>query len=407
MERLTSGALRELLEQAGPALTSGSANVISVAAIRDGSGDRWARKREQVAEFVARAFQRANSGGGLVTPLSEIEYLVLHADTTRWAALNLSAGILRETLSYFLGQAEPQHVRLMEVTGFSNGELAVRSVDPTCLASEDPDVVGRASSSTEPSPPWSPQLLGAQAAGSLHLNALGLEVEVSHALQPTWNIRNRAVTSFLVETLTSPRLDLSPMAAAEVARSSLTIAAEQLVACCAAGAPVALHVPIPIGALTVQTGRHGLISTLKGLPREARRLLVLELTDVADGVPQGRLSEAIAMLTPHARAILARAPNEWANLVQWRRCGLNGITLDCSAIEASDRQAQSRLSSFARNVLSFAPACVGYSLRETSLLVSAWAAGFTHVGGDAVSRRVSELAGVRLPPAELYGLAAA
>jgi hypothetical protein len=406
VERLTSGGLRDLLEQAGAALTNGSANVISVSAIRDGSGQRWARKREQVAEFVERAFLRASPGGGFVVGVNDIEYLVVHADTTRWTALNRSAGILRDTLSFFLGQVERQDVRLMEVTGFSNGELAVQSVDPACLAPGADAASPRTGGSLMPP---SDRISGGRRARRSRLVAGELEIETSHELQPTWNVRNKTVTSFLVatRTLAAATSQLPPHAAAEVARSSLAFAAEQVHACCVAGAPVALHAPVPIGALAVQAGRSALLSMLKGLPGDVRRWLVLELTDVPEGVPQGRLSEAVAMLAPHARAILARAPSESAALLQWRRCGLNGITLDCGHIEASDRMALTRLSSFARNALALAPACVGYSLGSMSLLVSAWGAGFTHVSGEAVSKEVSELAAVRLPPRELYARAAA
>ena len=405
MERLTSGSLRDLLEQAGPALTNGCAQVISVAAIRDSSGARWARRREQVAEFVERAFLRASSGGGLVVALNEIEYLVVHAESTRWAALNNSAGILRETLSFFLGEVERPAVRVMEVTGFADGELAVQEVSPACLApTADPP---RPRSATVP-PPWSP-MGGTAGPKRARLVSGALEIEASHQLQPAWNVRSKAVTSFLVETATSPQPTavLPPAMAAEVACSSLAFAAEQVRACCVAGAPVALHVPVALGALSIQAGRHRLLSQLKELPDEVRRLIVLELTEVPDGVPQGRLSEAVGMLSPHARAILARAPSEQASLLQWRRCGLNGITLDCGHIEPSDRQALTRLSHFARNAVALAPACVGYSLSTMSLLVSAWGAGFTHVSGDAVSKEVSELAAVRLAPRELYARARA
>ncbi|MDB5447775.1 MAG: hypothetical protein JWQ97_3092 [Phenylobacterium sp.] len=404
MERLTSGGLGDLLERVGPALTSGSANVISVAAIRAFTGGKWSRKRELVEEFVERAFARTSPDGGLVVALNDIEYLTIHADASRWTALNLSGAILRETLTFFLGKAERQDIRLLQVTGFSNGELAVEPVNPACLEGpgEAATSFGLSSRTDESLPPVT--RLSGRKTQSIRLVAGGVGVDATHLTLPTWNVRDKVVTSFLVETMTSPEptAELPPLLAAEVARSSLEFAAQQVRACVEAGAPVAMHVPVPLSALSMAAGRYPLLHLMRDLSPSVRRLLVVELTDVPDGVPQSRLSEAVSMLAPHARAVLARAPSEMANILQWRRCGLHGVTLDCRRIHTADRGTLARLSTFARNALALAPACVGYSLNTMSLMVSAWGAGFTHLSGPAISREVRSLAAVRLSPRDLY-----
>jgi hypothetical protein len=403
MERLTSAGLRELLERIGPALTNGSANVISVVAIRDYSGSKWARKRELVEEFIERAFARVCPEGGLLVALNDIEYLAMHGEVARWPALNRSAAILRETLTFFVGKAEHQDIRLMAVTGFNDGELAIQTVNPATLPAADEPPLGYLSRGGDDSVPPMTELCGRERE-RVRLVADAQEVEARHAAVPTWNVRDKVVTSFLVETTTEPRptAELTPLLAAEVARSSLAFAVQQIREGQAAGTPVALHVPVPLAALSMAAGRYALLHRLRDLPADVRRLLLMELTDVPDGAPQARFSEAVTMFKPYARAVLARAPSETSNILQWGRCGLHGITLDCAGFDNADPGALARLGTFARNALALAPACVGYSLSTMTLLVSAWGAGFTHLGGAAVSSEVRELAPVRLPPENFY-----
>jgi hypothetical protein len=404
MERLTSGGLGDVLERVGPAIAAGAVNVISVAAIRDRSGPRWARRREQVEDFVERAFARMSSAGGLIVALNDIEYLAIHADSSRWAALNLSANILKETLAFFVGAVAREDVRLMQVTGFNQGELTVESVDVGgFMPSEAPAWgVGGRGTACDSVPP-SHYVVG-HGARAITLVAGDLRVDATHLARPTWNVRDRVVASFVVETKIDPEhtAALPPLLAAEVARSNLAFAVEQIRAGRDGGTPVAMHVPVPIGALTITSARYPLLHFMRDLDAATRRLLVVELTDLEAGVPHSRLSESVSMLAPYARAVLARAPSETASLLEWRRSGLHGVTLDCSHLQSSDRAALFRLSTFARNALAIAPACVGYSLTAMSLLVAAWGAGFTHLSGAAVSGEIRRLAAVRLTPRELY-----
>src|SRR5439155_833422 len=87
----------------------------------------------------------------------------------------------------------------------------------------------------------------------------------------------------------------TPLLAAEVARSSLAFI-QQIRKGQAAGTPVALHVPVPMAALSMAAGRYALLHRLRDLPTDVRRLLLVELADVPDGTPQARLGEAAGRL---------------------------------------------------------------------------------------------------------------
>jgi hypothetical protein len=138
MDRITSSGLRDVLEKVGPAIASGCVNVISVEAIREGSGDRWPRRREQVATFIERAFARVSQPGDIMVPLNDAEFVTVQPSVARSAALGLSASVLTETLAFFLGAAAREDLRLFQVTSFVDGQMAVQSVDAgQAVAGED------------------------------------------------------------------------------------------------------------------------------------------------------------------------------------------------------------------------------------------------------------------------------
>jgi hypothetical protein len=194
--------------------------------------------------------------------------------------------------------------------------------------------------------------------------------------------------------------ELSADAAGAVAVSGINYAAELIGE---TSVQVALHAPVPAKAIAYSTSRYRILHTLQDLSPQIRRFLILEITDLSDGLPQGPLAEMVGMLAPHCRAVLARAPSENTDVRAWRGSGLSGVTVDCRHLDAADRGAQGRLATFARRAAEASLACVGYGLPVSSLMLAAWAAGFTHLGGPTLSEEVAvPKSVVRLQPADLF-----
>jgi hypothetical protein len=238
-----------------------------------------------------------------------------------------------------------------------------------------------------------------------------IHVDLAITPEPTWNVGARVVASFLLRPAIwlaegdgplRPALgsELSPILAGEVAVSGINYAAELIRE---HGVQVALHAPVAANALAYSTSRYRLLHALRDLDPQVRRFLILEIVELSEGLPQSPLTEMVGMLAPHCRAVLARAPSENADVRAWRRCGLHGVTLDCQHLKATDRGAQSRLETFARKAAEATAACVGYGLPSRSLMLAAWAAGFTHLGGQTLSDEITvPKAVVRLQPADLF-----
>ena len=414
MQRLISGSLREMLDQVGPAIATGAVNIISVEAIRERSEDRWPRKREQVVAFVERAFSRQSQPGDLIVPLNDWEFLTIQAGASRAAALGLSANLLRETLEFFLGAVEHQDLRLFQVNAYVNGELGVRAVAPGQLTGPDQleirDPAEEAATTSSPAPPCDALVLSRSRTLRIVTEG-GLAVEVAIAAEPVWNIPARAVASYLLRPTVSLEsadpggvaalpAELSSNLACDIALQMIGASVDLLTTL---EVRVALHVTLPLRALTYSPSRFRVLHALRDLPPEVRKLLILEIVELADGLPQSRLAEIVTSIAPHARAVLARAPTAAADLTAWRSCGLNGATLDCSELDPADRQAQAKLTTFVRNASKVSRACVAYGLASRALLLAAWSAGFTHLNGPGLTADVlRSKSAVRLQPIDLF-----
>ena len=418
MERLTSADLREMLEKIEPSIAAGCVTVVSVEAIRDRSGQRWDRKREQVGAFVERTFARLSQPGDRMVGLNDAEFLMVQPSVSRFTGLGVSAKTLEETLAFFLGSAARDDLRLFQVTSFTQGALGIEAVDTTLAMQAGRDfnqvqieALPPERRSVAGGGPLSEDLDWVVACRWRLTSPPNLTLELSITPEPTWNVRARVVASYQLRPsmwLTvgeePPRLvecrDLPAHLAAEVALNAVAYAVSLLGE---QGVQVALHAITPLNSITYSTSRYRLLHALRELAEPVQRLLILEITEVADGFPQSRLSEIVSMVSPYCRAVLIRAPSETTDVRAWRGCGLNGITVDCGSLDPTDRKAQHRLAVFAKRAGEVSLACVAYGLPTSSLMLAAWASGFTHLGGVALTDEVAVPRRVkRLEPAELF-----
>jgi hypothetical protein len=426
MDRLASRSLTDVLERVQPAIAAGSVNILSVEAIRDRSGDKWPRKREQVEAFVERTFNRISQPGDLMVCLNDAEFVTVQPSVSRTTALSVSATILKETLAFFLGAAAREDLRLFQVTSFVGGALGVQPLDSGAAFDGDfeipaPDPASDGDASSRPdAKSFAPTCedIFWEVTRRVRLNSPpDIALNLAITTEPTWNVGARVVASFLLRPSTSvaegptaPRMvragELSPNMAGEAACSLIEYAVELIGH---RGVRVALHVPLSLNAITYSSSRYRLLHTLRDVSPAVRKFLILELTDLEEGLPQSRVTELVSVLAPHCRAVLARAPGETMDVRAWRGCGLSGVTLDCGHLDRGDRAAQSRLASFAGHAAGATMACVAYGLPSRSLMLAAWAAGFTHVGGPVLSASVGGAPEnvLRLDAAGLFSVEAA
>ena len=119
--------------------------------------------------------------------------------------------------------------------------------------------------------------------------------------------------------------DLTPGASAALTIQRL-IFIDELLGDDPSGPAFAVHCPISLIALSYSGARTAVLGELRRLVHGGRReRLILELIHLPEGLPESRLSEAIAQIRPYARAVVARAPSLATDVSLWARCGARAV----------------------------------------------------------------------------------
>lgn len=415
MQRLNSADLVGLLSEMGLGTKGGDGQttLISLEAIPARIGARWNRKQEQVEAFVERVFDRISKPGDLIVTISDTDFVIVQPGVSRLAALNTSALILKEALTFFLGRISGSDLRVAVVTGIADGKISTEEVDATHLGSE------ATSSPPDESPrlfptSFQPEILAVPRIPAQTLVSSTGRLEAMFLAEAIWHISPQVVTSFAIEPLAFTPNEygaltpccstcLPPSLGAELTLGVIEFAKALFARGLAAGERFALHIPLPLNVLTVSQSRYPILKALREIDPAARALLILELTDLPSGLPQSRMVETVSMVKGLGRAVLARVATLDIDLGPWRRCGLNGVALDGYELQRSDTTVAKRLADFVQQAHLVAEAVVCHRLSSRSLILAAWAAGFTHVSGSALTEEVGGVRGaLRVHASDLY-----
>jgi hypothetical protein len=166
----------------------------------------------------------------------------------------------------------------------------------------------------------------------------------------------------------------------------------------------ALHVPIHHASLAMATARQTVLAMLERLQPLASSSVVVVLAGLESGAPHSRIVALTSALAGRCRAVVALAPDLDCRIERWRDARLSGVAIDLGVLaDSSERLSIRRMSEFASRLKGVAPALMAYSAPNTAVLLAAWSAGFTHIGGELIDR-FSEgmLQPLRLNPIDLY-----
>lgn len=388
----------EMLRNAGAAQAAerGQVHVISVAAIRDAIGARWTRHQDLVEDFVIRAFKRAARDDDFIVRVNDADFILIQPGRSALGALSRASQLMRETLSYFLGAVKAEDVRIAIVDRLHGDAVEATAVSVDQLDRAADEHPRELRDSLDGSAPW--ERFGV--ASPVRKTALIARPNAAnlHALfyvEPVWNVRQGAVAAFRIRSVvlqeaadgellpTGPE-DLTPRCELELAVRRVAFAAELWDSI--PGPPPALHLPAAFSALTHSSARTAFSARLAGLKEAGRqRLMILELTDVPIGLPALILSGLITQLKPFCRGLLAHA-EEIGDITRWRDTGLCGFV----HLSGGARQAQDSLKRFATAARDVGMAAACCDVGTHSQFMQAWAAGFSHLSGNLISRTFGE-----------------
>lgn len=395
-----STSVLEVLRDAGAAQAAerGQVHVISVEAIRDAVGARWTRHQDLVEDFVIRSFKRTAREDDFIVRVNEADFILIQPGRAAMSALSRASQLMRETLSYFLGEVKAENVRISIVDRLQGESLEGTAVSEDHLELAAAERTRDLAAADDGSPPWERFGVNSGIRKTVLIerpNAASLRVLLY--LEPVWNVRQGAVAAFRIRSVvlheascgeflpTEPR-ELTPRCELTLALRRLAFAEEVWTDC--GGTPPALHLPVSFGGLTHSAVRTGLVSHLTRLrARDPQRLLLLELTDLPQGLPATSLAALVAQLKPFVRGVLA-CTDDPADIARWRQAGLCGVVWQSPEGATADAR---QLAGFAEAARGARMAAAYGDVHSHSQFMQAWAQGFSHLSGELISRTVGEL----------------
>ncbi|MFZ4607603.1 MAG: hypothetical protein ACOYM5_15245 [Caulobacter sp.] len=387
VDRLNAADVAAMLERFGghDLMGRGAVNIISLAAIRDRSGDRWPRKQPDVWAYVERKLAEHLTYQDLAQRVGETDYLIAMTSEEGVAAQAVALKVLEEVLMHFLGAAEPRDMSVRAVTSLANGEVSCAPLDPVFILQTRPReaVAGP--------PPERPQVdpedlrkrnpFSFQAAAGLALR-IDFAVEEVHSLKHDMTAALRieptvteTTTGRVVPARAFARLSDDDML--KIDQATLDFAALFLPRVDGPNQP-ALIVPVSFRSMATRKGRAMLINCAGVAAGRVKASMMLELVDIDRGAPLARLIEVVGLLKTVCRGVFARVQPGKAAVAPLTGVRLLGVTLDAADLPGPDSRIAGQILEFGRQARGMAPALAVQGLPSDGFFAVAETAGLTH-----------------------------
>lgn len=347
--RMVSAGLEASLEQFSDPrlLAEGRVNLISLEAIRDRLGGRWAFKRDQVYGFTDRVLERGVADAGAYLRVSDTDFFIVHPDLSPLAGQAACLRYLREVLNHFLGDDQMAAASVLQVTRIAGGALEAQAIDhrPT-PSSASGEVAGQAAAQDDPGAA-APTAEEQAEAGPSALERWtpfvcndGRELRVSATLEPVYEVKGftrigfrmirRVIVTANEEEL--PPQKIAQLSAADLLRvdvATILRGVDRLKHDSHGESPLSLVAPISFVSLSSQRGRAELVNHLKAAGGLVKMGIICEICDI-EGVPPGMLLAAASLVRPFTLLVAGRllSPSP-ASVRQLNGAGLKAVSFDC------------------------------------------------------------------------------
>jgi len=378
--------LRSIVESNLPA--RGLAHVISVRAVAQSLGPKWAQRQEAVVEFVDRTVQR-RAPGVMCVQLNAVSFLLAFPSGEPAAAAARCIDILRDVLQHFLGRADQVHdwVRSVSSLDAELSGLASPSAEPSVEAAP---AAPSPPSSGSPGPQWTPIQIEDRLEFAEWKLPSGETQHMAMKLQPVWSLQHDAVSSFRLYRGFDPievgygadreRIDFAVLDYA-MGPAALGFLQQRTF----------LHLPVALSTLLLQRTRMRYLDKLQATRHLYRQRVLLELEGVDQGVVESRLQEVVHLLRRYFRLVLASSTGQPVRGSTLRSLGVAGSIIDLAAIR--EPLMKGALLNRISRTQKESPIVVVHGLVEGEVSDAALrAAGASHVssrpggrGGDSIS----------------------
>jgi hypothetical protein len=339
VERVVNADARQTLEriQSSPMLSEGRVCLVGLDAVRERMGPKWIGRREMVYEHLQGVLRRQLGPHGYFVRVTETDFLVAQPGVDRLAGQAYCLNVLREVLTYFLGEALLTDIVVHEVNRVDEGRIAARTLDPAKLVAE--------AAALPASPPRAPARTGppsltSQDRWSPFVAKDGRHLRVSSQLEPVFQLKTyarigyrmtRRVLQLPAETPLS-HAELQTLTGADTERLDFATLARGLNRLQQEGdgeRQPSLMLPVSYVTLSSQRGRAMLAEFFRAAKASVQQGLICEVCDI-EGVPPSALLAATSLMRPFCLFIVGRlsAPPQ-GSLAALKDAGLQGLSLQC------------------------------------------------------------------------------
>ncbi len=220
-------------------------------------------------------------------------------------------------------------------------------------------------------------------------------VGLTYVYVPMWHVRDRAVGTYLC----LPAIPVSdedmlvgdaiyaaapPLLVCKVDIDILLKVEEDVTALLQKGQRAILSVPVHFETLARPRERRAYLAACAGLSDEVQRHIAIELVDLPEGAPAGRIAELLAYLYPFTARVGVRTSLSQSRFDLFSAARIFAVGVAIGREPGSETEIISRMNSFVHMAERAKLPTYAFEIGTRSLAVAARGAGFNYISGSTI-----------------------
>lgn len=390
------GSLKSLVGQKGAAtLQAGHVTVIGLDRVKERLGKNWERLAGRVDRIARNTIERYLLPGDIFTSWPGSGYVIVFATLDPERARMKCVLIAEEVMRTLLGEEGADLISVTSAVAQLDHFLSSRPSEPTSPpASPAVEFVPVVSEPSPPEPMPAPQE-SAPAAKITMPQRGDLLGDFCFAYRPMWDAKRNVLSANLCiaalptsngDTEFALGDDVGMMECLDFAIAQRVI--RDLARMGDEGTRALVILCVHFETLSSAARRRRYVQTLHALPAAAKELLVIEISDVPDGVPEPRMQELVVALRPFCRGVSARLRLETVDFNVFRACNAHAVGCCIEDALASEVSIIRKMERFSRTAEKAGLVTFIHRTRSVSLMAAAVGAGFCFIDGAMVATLV-------------------
>ena len=380
-------------QRSAEALQAGQISIIGLDRVRERFGDAWERLAERAQRIARNTIERHLLPGDIFREWHDTSYVIVFASLDPERAKMKCLLIADEVMKALLGEDGGDLISVRSaVAQLEPGLGALLGLSADRFQPIGPDV-GAGDRDAVPPDDAPAAAASAPAATTAPTHRF--------AYCPMWDTTQNAISAYRCialpedaqETVFAGEADRAyandPDKLAALDFEVQAHVVKDLARLCADGRRVLVILTVhfdTIGSTARRTRYAQGLSRL--IPTAAAKLLVIEIADVPDGVPQSRLHDLVSPLRPLCRGMTARVRLETPDLSGFGGSLLHAVGCSIATHRSAELTIIQQMGRFARVAEKAGVACFVHGIPSVSLTAAAVGAGFRYVDGSAVAKLV-------------------